>query len=96
MCQIVSEYRNRRVASPEARIAGLGRRDFLALAGTAAVALAAGPAWAQTAKVEVHWLGQAATKLTTLDRQGHRHRSVHHQQPQDAARTRRTSTRSAR
>lgn len=66
MCQIVSEYRNRRVASPEERMAGLGRRDFLKLAGTAAVTLAAGPAWAQTAKVEVHWLGQAATKLTTL------------------------------
>src|SRR4029453_13777809 len=66
MCQIVSEYRNRRVASPDARMAARGRRDFLAPAGTAAVALAAGPAWAQTAKVEVHWLGQAATKLTTL------------------------------
>src|SRR4030095_2694276 len=50
-------------------MAGLGRRDFLALAGTAAVALAAGPAWAQTAKVEVHWLRQAATKLTTPTRQ---------------------------
>ena len=66
MCQIVSEYRNRRVAAPEERMVGLGRRDFLKLAGTAAVTLAAGPAWAQTAKVEVHWLGQAATKLTTL------------------------------
>ena len=42
-----------------------GRRDFLRLAGTAAAVLAAGPVWAQDAKVEVHWLGQAATKLTT-------------------------------
>jgi L-ascorbate metabolism protein UlaG (beta-lactamase superfamily) len=66
MCQIIPEYRNRRVASPDARMADLSRRDFLALAGTGAVALAAGPAWAQTAKVEVHWLGQAATKLTSL------------------------------
>ena len=28
-------------------------------------ALAAEPAWAQSAKLEVHWLGQATTKLTT-------------------------------
>ncbi len=43
------------------------RRDFLKLAaGALTYTIAAEPAWAQTAKVEVHWLGQAATKLTTL------------------------------
>jgi L-ascorbate metabolism protein UlaG (beta-lactamase superfamily) len=43
------------------------RRDFLKLgAGALTYALAAEPTWAQTAKVEVHWLGQATTKLTTL------------------------------
>jgi len=45
----------------------LERRDFLKLtAGALTYALAAEPTWAQTAKVEVHWLGQASTKLTTL------------------------------
>ena len=45
----------------------LERRDFLKLtAGALTYALAAEPIWAQTAKVEVHWLGQASTKLTTL------------------------------
>src|SRR3989475_13282100 len=45
----------------------LERRDFLKLtAGALTYALAAKPTWAQTAKVEVHWLGQSATKLTTL------------------------------
>ena len=45
----------------------LERRDFLKLtAGALTYALAAEPTWAQTAKVEVHWLGQSATKLTTL------------------------------
>ena len=45
----------------------LQRRDFLKLtAGALTYALAAEPTWAQTAKVEVHWLGQASTKLTTL------------------------------
>jgi L-ascorbate metabolism protein UlaG (beta-lactamase superfamily) len=68
MCQIVQAYRQHRVAAPEERAADLGRRDFLRLAGTAAALslTAAAPAWAQNAKVEVHWLGQAATKLTTL------------------------------
>src|SRR5512138_1631767 len=68
MCQIVPAYRGRRVSDPEERASGLDRRDFLKLAGgAAAVALtAASPTWAQNAKVEVHWLGQAATKLTTL------------------------------
>src|SRR2546422_10540006 len=43
------------------------RRDFLRLtAGTLSFALAADRAWAQTAKAEVHWLGQATTKITTL------------------------------
>jgi hypothetical protein len=43
------------------------RRDFLKLAaGALTYSLAAEPAWAQTSKVEVHWLGQATTKLTTL------------------------------
>jgi L-ascorbate metabolism protein UlaG (beta-lactamase superfamily) len=45
----------------------LERRDFLKLtAGALTYALAAEPTWAQTAKVEVHWLGQASAKLTTL------------------------------
>jgi L-ascorbate metabolism protein UlaG (beta-lactamase superfamily) len=42
------------------------RRDFLRLSTAALTAsLAVDQAWAQTAKTEVHWLGQAATKLTT-------------------------------
>jgi len=46
---------------------GMERRDFLKLtAGALTWALGAEPTWAQTAKVEVHWLGQATTKLTTL------------------------------
>jgi L-ascorbate metabolism protein UlaG (beta-lactamase superfamily) len=68
MCNVISDYVARRVTLPDERLAregGLGRRDFLRLAGTAAAALAAGPAWAQDAKIEVHWLGQAATKLTS-------------------------------
>ncbi|MBI1735439.1 MAG: metal-dependent hydrolase [Candidatus Rokubacteria bacterium] len=68
MCTVVREYLSRRVAPPEERVSlgpDVGRRDFLRLAGTAAAVLAAGPVWAQDAKVEVHWLGQSATKLTT-------------------------------
>ena len=43
------------------------RRDFLKLtAGALTFSLAAEPAWAQTNKIEVHWLGQATTKITTL------------------------------
>jgi len=42
------------------------RRDFLKFAGAMTFTLAAGPAWAQSAKVEVQWLGQSATKITTL------------------------------
>ena len=44
----------------------LQRRDFMKLAGALTVTLAAGPSWAQSAKVEVQWLGQSATKITTL------------------------------
>ena len=43
----------------------LDRRDFLKFAGAATLALAAEPVWAQTNKLEVHWLGQATTKLTS-------------------------------
>jgi len=43
------------------------RRDFLKLgAGALTCSLAAEPAWAQTNKIEVQWLGQATTKITTL------------------------------
>jgi len=43
------------------------RRDFLKLgAGALTFSLAAEPAWAQTNKIEVQWLGQATTKITTL------------------------------
>ena len=41
------------------------RRDFLKLSAAATLTLAVEPAWAQTAKTEIHWLGQATTKLTT-------------------------------
>src|SRR5918996_3928909 len=41
------------------------RRDFLKGASALTFTLAAGPARAQTGKVEVQWLGQAATKITT-------------------------------
>ncbi len=42
------------------------RRDFLKLGAAATLTLATEPTWAQSAKVEVLWLGQAATKITTL------------------------------
>jgi len=43
------------------------RRDFLKLtAGALTYALATESTWAQTTKVEVQWLGQASTRLTTL------------------------------
>ena len=43
------------------------RRGFLKLgAGALTFSLAAEAAWAQTNKVEVQWLGQATTKITTL------------------------------
>ena len=44
----------------------IDRRDFLKLTGAATLALATDPVWAQTSKVEVRWLGQAATRITTL------------------------------
>lgn len=44
----------------------LDRRDFLKMTGALTLSLAAERAWAQTAKVEVLWLGQAATRITTL------------------------------
>lgn len=42
------------------------RRTMLKLTGAMTFALAAGKAFAQDQKVEVRWLGQAATKITTL------------------------------
>jgi L-ascorbate metabolism protein UlaG (beta-lactamase superfamily) len=42
------------------------RRDFLKWSLAATFVLATEPAWADTAKAEVLWLGQAATRLTTL------------------------------
>ena len=44
----------------------MDRRDFLKFSGALTFALATERVWGQTAKVEVHWLGQAATKITTL------------------------------
>ncbi len=44
----------------------LDRRDFLKLSGALTLTLATDTVWAQTAKAEVLWLGQAATKITTL------------------------------
>src|SRR6266700_2015467 len=43
------------------------RREFLKLgAGALTFSLAAESVWAQTNKIEVHWLGQSTTKITTL------------------------------
>src|SRR6266511_2779694 len=58
-------------ATPSGRPKGehmdIERRDFLRLtAGALTWSLAAEPAWAQTSKTEVHWLGQATTKITSL------------------------------
>src|SRR6266542_812532 len=58
-------------ATPSGRPKGehmdIERRDFLRLtAGALTFSLAAEPAWAQTSKTEVHWLGQATTKITSL------------------------------
>jgi L-ascorbate metabolism protein UlaG (beta-lactamase superfamily) len=44
----------------------MDRRDFLKLGAAATFTLATEPAWAQTAKAEILWLGQAATRITTL------------------------------
>jgi L-ascorbate metabolism protein UlaG (beta-lactamase superfamily) len=42
------------------------RREFLAIAaGALTYTVATGPVGAQTAKTEIHWLGQASTKITT-------------------------------
>ncbi len=41
------------------------RREFLKFAGAMTFSLAAGPSWAQNAKIEVQWLGHSATKITT-------------------------------
>src|SRR2546423_2296820 len=41
------------------------RRDFLKFGAAATLTLAVEPTWAQTAKTEIHWLGQATTKITT-------------------------------
>ena len=43
----------------------MDRRDFLKAGAAATLTLAADPTWAQNAKTEVHWLGQATTKITT-------------------------------
>jgi L-ascorbate metabolism protein UlaG (beta-lactamase superfamily) len=44
----------------------LERRDFLKLAtGALTYTLAAEPSWGQEKKTEIHWLGQATTKITT-------------------------------
>ncbi|MBI4593379.1 MAG: MBL fold metallo-hydrolase, partial [Candidatus Rokubacteria bacterium] len=43
----------------------MDRRDFLKWSAVATFTLAAEPTWAQTAKTEIHWLGQSATKVTT-------------------------------
>lgn len=40
------------------------RREFLKFAGAMTFTLAAGPSWAQSSKIEVQWLGQAATKIS--------------------------------
>jgi len=41
------------------------RRDFLKWGAAATFVLGTEPTWAQSAKTEVHWLGQATTKITT-------------------------------
>src|SRR5207247_5020595 len=75
MCKIVPDSLARRVTPAAERMRAVGRppgsaeidrRGFLKLAAAASVSLATAPAWAQTSKVEVHWLGQSATKITTL------------------------------
>ena len=49
----------------------LQRRDFLKVAaGALTWSLGVERGWAQTNKTEVHWLGQAATKITTTTRVG--------------------------
>ena len=41
------------------------RRNFLKLTGALTLTLTADRVWAQTNKVEVQWLGQSATKITS-------------------------------
>jgi L-ascorbate metabolism protein UlaG (beta-lactamase superfamily) len=41
------------------------RRNFFKLTGALTVTLAVDGVWAQTSKVEIHWLGQSATKITS-------------------------------
>jgi L-ascorbate metabolism protein UlaG (beta-lactamase superfamily) len=41
------------------------RRDFLKWSAAATFVLGTEPTWAQSAKTEVHWLGQATTRITT-------------------------------
>ncbi len=43
----------------------MDRRDFIKASAAATFTLAAGTTWAQSAKTEIHWLGQATTKITT-------------------------------
>ena len=43
----------------------MDRRDFLKLTGALTLTLATEPSWAQGGKVEVLWLGQSATRITT-------------------------------
>ena len=43
----------------------MDRRAFLKTSAAATLTLAADTTWAQSAKTEVHWLGQATTKITT-------------------------------
>jgi hypothetical protein len=41
------------------------RRDFLKLTSALTLTLASQPTGAQSGKVEVQWLGQATTRITT-------------------------------
>src|SRR2546429_2440416 len=43
----------------------MDRRDFLKASAAAAFTLGAARTWAQNAKTEIHWLGQATAKITT-------------------------------
>jgi L-ascorbate metabolism protein UlaG (beta-lactamase superfamily) len=43
----------------------MDRRNFFKLTGALSVTLAVDRVWAQNNKVEIHWLGQAATKITS-------------------------------
>src|SRR2546425_9536122 len=43
----------------------MDRRDFLKASAAATLTLAADTTWAQNAKTEIHWLGQATAKITT-------------------------------